>query len=228
MTDKGDIQLEEGWKKRLLPEFEKSYMQNLKAFLLSEKAQGKTIYPKGQNIFAALNHTPFDKVEVVIIGQDPYHGPNQAHGLCFSVQKGIPTPPSLKNIYKELQEDIGFVPPNHGCLIEWADRGVLLLNSVLTVEAGQPGSHQGKGWEEFTDRIIQLLNQEKESLVFILWGAYAKKKGAIVNRAKHLVLESAHPSPFSAQNFLGCKHFSQANRYLEQNGLKPVNWSLPN
>ena len=228
MTDKGDIQLEEGWKKRLLPEFEKSYMQNLKAFLLSEKAQVKTIYPKGQNIFAAFNHTPFDKVEVVIIGQDPYHGPNQAHGLCFSVQKGIPTPPSLKNIYKELQEDIGFVPPNHGCLIEWADRGVLLLNSVLTVEAGQPGSHQGKGWEEFTDRIIQLLNQEKESLVFILWGAYAKKKGAIVNRAKHLVLESAHPSPFSAQNFLGCKHFSQANRYLEQNGLKPVNWSLPN
>lgn len=228
MTEKADIQLEESWKKRLFTEFEKPYMQNLKAFLIEEKKNGKVIYPRGPNIFAALNHTPFDKVEVVIIGQDPYHGPNQANGLSFSVQRGIPTPPSLKNIYKELKDDIGFPPPQHGCLVEWADQGVLLLNSVLTVAAGNPGSHQGRGWEEFTDRIILALNEERKNLVFMLWGAYAKKKGAIIDRQKHLVLESTHPSPFSAQNFLGCKHFSQANRYLEQHGLSPINWSLSN
>lgn len=226
MTEKTDIQLEEGWKKRLLPEFEKPYMQSLKAFLLAEKAKGKVIFPKGANIFSALNHTPFEKVEVVILGQDPYHGEGQAHGLCFSVQKGVAVPPSLKNIYKELQSDVGFVPPQHGCLMEWADRGVLLLNSVLTVEKNTPGSHQGKGWEIFTDRIIELLNLEKNHLVFMLWGAYAKKKGAIIDRSKHLVLEAGHPSPFSARSFLGCKHFSKANQYLTQNGMTPLNWEL--
>lgn len=227
MTEKNEVQLEESWKQRLLPEFEKPYMQGLKTFLLEEKAKGKVIFPKGANIFAALNHTPFDKVEVVILGQDPYHGEGQAHGLCFSVQKGVPVPPSLKNIYKELHDDIGFAPPRHGCLIEWADRGVLLLNSVLTVEKNKPGSHQGKGWEVFTDRIIQLLNERSEHLVFMLWGSYAKQKGAIIDRSKHLVLETAHPSPFSAHNgFLGCRHFSKANEYLSIHGLSPINWTL--
>lgn len=229
MTEKTEIQLEESWKQRLLSEFEKPYMQELKAFLLEEKANGKVIFPKGPNIFAALNHTPFDKVEVVILGQDPYHGEGQAHGLCFSVQKGVTVPPSLKNIYKELREDIGFTPPNHGCLIEWADRGVLLLNSVLTVEKNKPGSHQGKGWEIFTDRIIQLLNERSEHLVFMLWGSYAKQKGAIIDRSKHLVLEAAHPSPFSAYNgFLGCRHFSKANEYLAAHKKGPIDWSLSN
>ncbi len=226
MTDT-NIQLENSWKTRLLPEFSKPYMQNLKVFLQEEKAKGKIIYPKGSNIFAALNHTPFDKVEVVILGQDPYHGPNQAHGLCFSVQKGVAIPPSLKNIYKELHEDVGFIAPNHGCLTEWAGRGVLLLNSVLTVEQNKPGSHQGRGWETFTDRIITLLNQEKNNLVFMLWGAYAKKKGAIVDRSRHLVLEAAHPSPFSVHNgFFGCRHFSKANAYLMQHKENPIDWSL--
>jgi len=221
-----EIQLVESWKTRLLPEFERPYMQNLKAFLLAEKTQGKIIYPKGPDIFAALNHTPFDQVKVVILGQDPYHGPNQAHGLCFSVQKGVAIPPSLRNIYLELKNDIGFVPPNHGCLQAWADRGVLLLNSVLTVEQSQPASHEGKGWETFTDRIIHLLNEEKEQVVFMLWGNYAKKKGAFIDRNRHLVLESAHPSPFSAHKFLGCKHFSKANDYLQAHGMQAVDWAL--
>ena len=220
------IQLEQSWKQHLEAEFSAPYMQQLKAFLLQEKAAGKIIYPKGGNIFEAFNSTPFDQVKVVILGQDPYHGPNQAHGLCFSVQKGVKLPPSLKNIYQELSKDIGFVPPDHGCLESWAQEGVLLLNSVLTVEQNLPGSHQAHGWEQFTDRIVELLSHEKEHLVFLLWGAYAKKKGLIVDRNKHLVLESAHPSPFSVQKFFGCKHFSASNQYLEQHGLRPINWQI--
>lgn len=220
------VQLEDSWKQYLKDEFSKPYMLKLKQFLLAEKAAGKVIYPKGPNIFNALNSTPFDKVKVVILGQDPYHGPDQAHGLCFSVQKGIAVPPSLKNIYKELHADVDFVAPYHGCLEAWTHDGVLLLNSVLTVEQNKPGSHQGQGWEQFTDRVVEILNQEREHLVFLLWGAYAKKKGSIVDRSKHLVLESAHPSPFSAQNFLGCRHFSKVNNYLVQHGVSPIHWQI--
>lgn len=220
------IVLNESWKSRLLAEFDKPYMQSLRAFLKAEKAKGKVIYPKGSQIFHALDATPFPHVKVVILGQDPYHGAGQAHGLCFSVQKGVPIPPSLKNIYLELAADVGFIPPAHGCLEAWTNQGVLLLNSVLTVEQYNPASHQGRGWEILTDRIITLLNEEHEHLVFMLWGAYAKRKGAIVERTKHLVLEAAHPSPFSVQGFLGCRHFSKANAYLEKNGKKPINWQL--
>ena len=220
------IQLVEDWKVHLGGEFAKPYMQSLKAFLLQEKAAGKVIYPKGKDIFHALNATPFEKVRVVILGQDPYHGPNQAHGLCFSVQEGVPMPPSLKNIYKELKQDLGVVAPNHGSLEAWAQQGVLLLNSVLTVEAEHAASHQGKGWEQFTDKVVEVLNREREHLVFILWGAYAKKKGAIVDRSKHLVLEAAHPSPLSVTKFLGCRHFSQTNQYLESQGLAPIEWQI--
>ncbi len=226
MTE-ANIKLENSWKKRLSPEFAKPYMQNLKAFLQAEKAQNKVLYPRGGDIFAALNHTPFDKVKVVILGQDPYHGPGQAHGLCFSVGAGIPPPPSLKNIYKELQADLGLTPPLQGSLTAWANQGVLLLNSVLTVEQNKPGSHQGRGWEEFTDKIIALLNQEGEHLVFMLWGSYAKKKGVMIDRSCHLVLEAAHPSPLSAYNgFRGCKHFSKANAYLLAHQKDPIDWSL--
>ncbi len=220
------ITLDNSWKSRLLPEFEKPSMQALGAFLKAEKAQGKVIYPRGRQIFHALDATPFPDVKVVILGQDPYHGPNQAHGLCFSVQAGVPPPPSLKNMYKELAVDVGFVPPSHGCLESWTKQGVLLLNSVLTVEQHHPASHQGRGWETFTDRIIALLNEEHQHLVFMLWGAYAKKKGAMIDRNKHLVLEATHPSPFSAQGFLGCRHFSKANAYLEKNGKTPIHWQL--
>lgn len=226
MEAQDNIQLAPSWKERLKAEFAKPYMQQLKKFLCAEKAAGKVIYPKGKDIFNALNSTDFDQVKVVILGQDPYHGPNQAHGLCFSVQKGVAIPPSLKNIYKELKSDVGVVPPSHGCLEDWTHQGVLLLNSVLTVEQNKPGSHQGRGWEQFTDRIVELLNHEREHLVFLLWGSYAKKKGAIVDRAKHLVLEAAHPSPFSVTGFLGCRHFSQANHYLQAHGLTPINWQI--
>jgi uracil-DNA glycosylase len=220
------IQLVDDWRAHLGDEFTKPYMQNLKAFLLQEKAVGKVIYPRGKDIFHALNATPFEKVRVVILGQDPYHGPNQAHGLCFSVQEGVSMPPSLKNIYKELKQDLAVVPPSHGSLDAWARQGVLLLNSVLTVEAERAASHQGKGWEQFTDKVVEVLNREREHLVFILWGAYAKKKGAIVDRSKHLVLEAAHPSPLSVTKFLGCRHFSKTNQYLESQGLAPIEWQI--
>ncbi|MFP5520294.1 MAG: uracil-DNA glycosylase [Bdellovibrionia bacterium] len=221
------IKIENSWKDKLIAEFEKSYMKDLKEFLKKEYDAKKTIYPKGDEYFAALNHTPFEKVKVVILGQDPYHGEGQAHGLCFSVRKGVALPPSLQNIYKELKSDLGVESPGHGDLSSWADQGVLLLNSVLTVEAGMAASHQGKGWEIFTDRIIQLLNDEREHLVFILWGAYAQKKGAFIDRKKHLVLESPHPSPLSAhRGFFGTKPFSAANQYLEKNGLSPVDWQI--
>ncbi|MCB0389982.1 MAG: uracil-DNA glycosylase [Bdellovibrionales bacterium] len=221
------IQLEKSWKKLLVGEFEKDYMKNLKSFLKKEYSQKKIIYPRGIEFFSALNSTPLDRVKVVIIGQDPYHGPNQAHGLCFSVKPGVQIPPSLQNIYKELQQDVGFQPPNHGFLQQWADQGVLLLNATLSVEAGKAGSHQKKGWEEFTDKVISVLNDSQEHIVFMLWGSYAQKKGAHINTKKHCVLKAPHPSPLSAhRGFLGCKHFSKANKYLESVGKTPIQWQL--
>lgn len=203
-------------------------MKNLRDFLLTRKQHRAVIYPPGPQIFNALNSTPFDQVRVVILGQDPYHGPGQAHGLCFSVQRGIRIPPSLSNIFREIQDDLGLAPPGHGCLQSWAERGVLLLNAVLTVERGQAGSHQGKGWETFTDAIVQLLNDEREHLVFMLWGSYAMKKGVVINRRKHLVLKAPHPSPLSAhRGFLGCRHFSAANEYLQDHQHPAIDWSLP-
>lgn len=222
------VKMEESWKRRLAPEFDKPYMHKLRAFLKSELDSGKKIYPKPSEWFAAFDHTPFEKVKVVILGQDPYHGPGQAHGLCFSVRPGVPQPPSLINIFKELKNDLGIEPPNHGSLTHWADQGVLLLNAVLTVRDGQAASHQGRGWEEFTDKAIHLLNDEREHLVFILWGSYAQKKGAFIDRKKHLVLESPHPSPLSAsRGFFGSRPFSKANEYLKAHGEKPIDWRLP-
>lgn len=222
------IDLEASWLAELSGEFEQAYMQNLKAFLQQEKASHKEIYPPGKLIFNALNTTPLDQVKVVVLGQDPYHGPGQAHGLCFSVRPGVDTPPSLQNIYKELQTDLGITPASHGCLSHWAEQGVLLLNSVLTVEKARAASHQGKGWETFTDKVIAVLNAKQQGLVFLLWGAYAQKKGQVIDKNKHLVLQSAHPSPLSAyRGFLGNKHFSQTNTYLAQQGKQVIDWALP-
>lgn len=220
--------LEPGWLSVLEPEFEKQYMKDLKAFLLQEKESGQIIYPKGSDIFSAFNHTPFDKVKVVILGQDPYHGDHQAHGLSFSVQKGITVPPSLKNIYKELVTDIeGFKTPDHGNLSQWSEEGVLLLNASLTVRAHQPGSHQGKGWEAFTDQAISQLSAQKSGLVFLLWGKFAQQKAILIDEQKHTVLKSAHPSPFSAYNgFFGSQPFSKTNAILTARGEKPVNWQI--
>ena len=222
------VAIEDSWLKVLAAEFEQPYMKALKHFLLEEKQNGNQVYPKGSEIFNALNHTPFDKVKVVLLGQDPYHGVGQAHGLSFSVQKGIAIPPSLKNIYKELASDIStFSVPNHGNLTKWAEEGVLLLNATLTVRAQQAGSHQGKGWEIFTDKIISKLSDEREGLVFLLWGRYAQNKSALIDSNKHTVLKAAHPSPFSAYNgFLGCKHFSKANEILEKEGKTPIDWQI--
>ncbi len=223
-----DIALHESWKVPLLPEFNSDYMAALKAFLVAEKAAGKHIYPKGNEWFRALDLTPLDKVRVVILGQDPYHGPGQAHGLCFSVKPGVRPPPSLLNIYKELESDLGLPRPSHGFLESWAKQGVLLLNSVLTVEMAKAASHQGKGWERFTDAVIRLVNHRPDPVVFMLWGAYAQKKAAFVDTSRHLVLKAAHPSPLSAHNgFLGCKHFSQADAYLVAQGQHPIDWHLP-
>ncbi|MBB2145243.1 uracil-DNA glycosylase [Pedobacter sp. LMG 31464] len=220
--------LEPGWLNVLSDELEKPYIKELKSFLLEEKQKGFTVYPQGADIFNAFNHTPFDKVKVVILGQDPYHGQNQAHGLSFSVQKGVPTPPSLKNMYKELLDDIeGFKIPNHGNLTTWADQGVLLLNATLTVRAHEAGSHQNKGWEKFTDHVISVLSAQKSGLVFLLWGRYAQQKESLIDTQKHHVLKAAHPSPFSAYNgFFGSKHFSKANQILVKEGLKPINWQI--
>ncbi len=222
------IQLHESWLSRLDDQFEQEYMKNLRNFLVTRKGHRAVIYPPGGQIFNALNSTPFDRVRVVILGQDPYHGPGQAHGLCFSVQPGVRIPPSLANIYREIQADLGIPPPHHGYLQSWAEQGVLLLNAVLTVERGQAGSHQGKGWETFTDVIVQLLNDERERLVFMLWGSYAMKKGAVIDGRKHRVLKAPHPSPLSAhRGFLGCHHFSSANEYLQQHQQLPIDWSVP-
>ena len=223
-----NIKLDSSWLDVLQDEFDKPYMVNLKQFLAAQKAGGKTIYPAGSNWFAAFNHTPFDQVKVVILGQDPYHGPNQAHGLCFSVLPGIAIPPSLRNMYQELQTDLGVTTPGHGCLTHWAQQGVLLLNATLTVEQGNAGAHQGKGWEQFTDRAVQALNEQREGLIFLLWGSYAQKKGAFIDTSKHRVLKAPHPSPLSSyRGFFGCKHFSLANQYLDEQGAKPIDWQLP-
>lgn len=223
-----EIKLEASWLEHLQGEFHQKYMQVLRDFLRQELAQGKQIYPPGELIFNALNTTPLDKVKVVILGQDPYHGPGQAHGLCFSVLPGVATPPSLVNIYKEINADLGIEPAQHGYLHSWAEQGVLLLNSVLTVEKLKAASHQGKGWERFTDRVVRVLNEQREQLVFLLWGSYAQKKGQIIDRNKHLVLQSPHPSPLSAhRGFLGCRHFSQTNDYLVKTGQEPIDWALP-
>lgn len=218
-------QLPDSWLTPLAAEFDAPYMQELRAFLVAEKAAGKTIYPPGSLWFNALNSTPLDQVNVVIIGQDPYHGPYQAHGLCFSVPDGVRIPPSLHNIYAELERNLGIPRPAHGNLSHWASQGVLLLNAVLTVEAGRANSHQGRGWERFTDQVIRAVNREREGVVFMLWGSYAQKKGAVIDRQRHLVLSAPHPSPLSAhRGFIGCGHFSAANRYLQQHGKAPVQW----
>lgn len=222
------INLEKSWLERLQDEFSQPYMQQLREFLVIRKQHRAIIYPPGKLIFNALDSTPFDKVKVVILGQDPYHGPGQAHGLSFSVLPGVRIPPSLANIYRELNDDLGLPIPRHGCLQTWAERGVLLLNAVLTVERGQAGSHQNKGWETFTDAVVHKLEQNRKHLVFMLWGSYAQRKGAVIDARKHLVLKSPHPSPLSAhRGFLGCKHFSKANQYLQQQQLEPIDWSLP-
>jgi len=219
--------LEESWQPTLGVEFDKLYMQQLRQFLREEKDLKKIIYPKSANVFQAFALTPIENVKVVLLGQDPYHGEGQAHGLCFSVQPGVPLPPSLMNIYKELKTDLGIPPSQNGCLENWSKQGVLLLNSVLTVEKGRAGSHQGKGWERFTDRVIEILNEKMQGLVFLLWGSYAQKKGQFIHSDKHLVLKAAHPSPFSAhQGFLGCRHFSSANAYLEKQGKSPIDWQI--
>ena len=217
------------WKKELSPEFDQPYMQALEVFLHEEAEQNKVIYPLSSNWFHALETTPLDKVNVVILGQDPYHQPNQAHGLCFSVLPGVKTPPSLVNIYKELHSDLDIAPVDHGYLESWAEQGVLLLNAVLTVEDSNANAHQGKGWEPFTDKIIATVNEQCNNVVFMLWGSYAQKKGAMIDTSRHLVLKAPHPSPLSAyRGFFGCRHFSLANDYLEQNNKKPVDWRLSN
>lgn len=222
------IKLEASWKDALREEFDKPYMQQLGEFLRTEKAAGKVIYPPGPLIFNALNTTPLEKVKVVIIGQDPYHGPGQAHGLCFSVQPGVPTPPSLQNIYKELQRDLNLPIPSHGYLQYWAEQGVLLLNTSLTVEQARAGSHANAGWQQFTDKVIEVVSQRCENLVFLLWGSHAQSKQKLIDGQKHLVLKSAHPSPLSAyRGFLGNGHFSRTNKFLEQHGLAPIDWALP-
>ncbi|WP_117191751.1 uracil-DNA glycosylase [Rhizobium terrae] len=224
----GEIKLEESWRNVLGPEFQNPYMSELRRFLVAEKEAGKRIFPKGSEYFRALDLTPLDEVKVVILGQDPYHGFGQAHGLCFSVKPGVRIPPSLVNIYQELESDLGIQPARHGFLEHWASQGVLLLNSVLTVEEGRAAAHQGKGWERFTDAVIRAVNEECENVVFMLWGSYAQKKAAFVDAKKHLVLKAPHPSPLSAHNgFFGSRHFSKANDYLMQHDREPIDWALP-
>ena len=228
MNGDRSIALEPSWLAHLAAEFEQDYMQQLREFLRTEKQAGKRIFPAGEELFNAFTHTPLDRVKVVILGQDPYHGEGQAHGLCFSVKPGVAVPPSLRNIYKELHAELGIAIPRHGHLTAWADQGVLLLNSVLSVECAQAASHQGKGWETFTDRVIDVVNGEREGVVFMLWGSYAQRKGAIIDRQRHCVLQSPHPSPLSAhRGFFGCGHFIAANEYLVARGDTPVDWQLP-
>lgn len=223
-----DVTIEESWKRVLEGEFASPYMGALKDFLAAEREGGKQIFPASNEYFRALELTPIDRVRIVILGQDPYHGAGQAHGLCFSVQAGVRTPPSLVNIYKELANDLGIVPPRHGFLESWGRQGVLLLNSVLTVEEARAASHRGKGWERFTDAVIRAVNDHCVNVVFMLWGGYAQKKAAFVDTSRHLVLKAPHPSPLSAHTgFLGCRHFSKANAFLEDRGLGGIDWQLP-
>jgi uracil-DNA glycosylase len=222
------VKLDESWKAVLEPEFGAPHMQALKSYLVGEKAAGKVIFPKGSEYFRALDLTSLGSVRVVILGQDPYHGDGQAHGLCFSVQPGVRIPPSLVNIYKELERDLGIAPARHGFLEHWAKQGVLLLNSVLTVERGLAASHQGKGWERFTDAVVRAVNAQASPAVFMLWGSYAQRKAAFADGSKHLVLKAPHPSPLSAhQGFIGCGHFSRANAFLADKGLGQIEWKLP-
>ena len=224
----GTVKLEDSWKAALADEFSNPYMAELRSFLKAEIGAGKQVFPKGADYFAALDLTPLDRVKVVILGQDPYHGDGQAHGLCFSVQPGVRIPPSLKNVYKELETDLGIPKARHGNLESWARQGVLLINAVLTVERGLAASHRGRGWERFTDAVIARVNALKHPVVFLLWGSHAQKKAQFVDASRHLVLKAPHPSPLSAHTgFLGCRHFSQANAFLEKNGMTPIDWRLP-
>ena len=228
MPDTEHIKLEPSWKARVGDWLQRPEMRELSAFLRQRKQAGARIFPPGPQIFAAFDATPFDAVKVVILGQDPYHGAGQAHGLSFSVPPGVPVPPSLLNIYKEIEADLGIPRADHGCLIPWARQGVLLLNAVLTVEEGKPGSHQKRGWEGFTDHVVDVLNREREGLVFLLWGSYAQQKGKVIDTRRHRVLKATHPSPLSAhRGFLGCRHFSQTNDYLARRGQAPIDWRLP-
>ena len=228
MADENRIKLEPSWKCHVGDYLQRDDMQALAGFLRERKARGARIYPPGPQIFAALDATPFDAAKVVILGQDPYHGAGQAHGLCFSVQPGVPVPPSLDNIFKELQRDLGVARPDHGCLLPWARQGVLLLNAVLTVEDGRAGAHAGKGWEGFTDHVVETLNREREGLVFLLWGSYAQAKGKVIDPQRHRVLKAPHPSPLSAhRGYIGCGHFSATNQYLARRGQAPIDWALP-
>lgn len=222
-----NLQISPSWKAALANEFTQDYFAKLMDFVANERTT-HTVYPPEHQVFEAFNRTPLDQVKVVILGQDPYHSPNQAHGLCFSVQRGITIPPSLRNIYKELQVDLGITPPSHGHLVRWAQQGVLLLNATLTVRADSAGSHQKHGWEQFTDAAIAAVAQQRQHVVFMLWGNYAQSKATLVDDTKHCILKAAHPSPLSAsRGFLGCKHFSKANTYLEQHGISAIDWELP-
>ncbi len=228
VSAEGRVQLEQSWLHELASEFEQPYMHGLKSFLLAQKRDRKRIFPAGDEFFRAFALTPLHTVKIVILGQDPYHGEGLAHGLCFSVKSGVPIPPSLLNIYKELQDELGLPLPSHGHLAPWAERGVLLLNSVLSVECARPASHQGKGWETFTDKVIDVINRQREGVVFMLWGSYAQRKGALIDSSRHCVLKAPHPSPLSAyRGFFGCGHFVEANRYLLARGSSPVDWTLP-
>lgn len=227
-TNSKMVDIESSWYSPLAAEFEQPYMRDLRAFLVAQKQLGKRIFPAGSEFFNAFSHTPLHKVKVVILGQDPYHGEGQAHGLCFSVKPGVAVPPSLQNIYKELNAELGLPIPTHGHLTAWADQGVLLLNSVLSVECARAASHQGKGWERFTDRVIEIINEQREGVVFLLWGSYAQRKGAIIDGNRHCVLKAPHPSPLSAhRGFFGCGHFVAANEYLQGRGEAPIDWRLP-
>ncbi|WNJ16477.1 uracil-DNA glycosylase [Pontibacter sp. G13] len=226
MSNQDRVKIEAGWKQALQAEWDKDYFQQLRAFIVQEMNAGHQIFPPATEIFRAFDLTPFEETQVVILGQDPYHGPGQAHGLCFSVPHGIRTPPSLKNIYKEMAEDVGTTIPDHGNLEKWAKQGILLLNSMLTVRAGAAGSHKGKGWETFTDAVIAAVNEQKSGVVFLLWGRYAHQKGAFIDRSKHLVLEAAHPSPLARGAYFGSKHFSKTNQWLAQQGKKQIDWQV--
>ncbi len=220
------MKIEKSWYEKLKNEIEQPYIKELKGFLEKEKGEGKIIYPPDPLIFNALLQTPYDKVKAVVVGQDPYHGPGQAHGLSFSVPRGVTPPPSLKNIFKELQADVGIPTPSHGCLISWAEQGVLLLNAILTVRAGEPKSHWGKGWERFTDALIDALVKRSDPIVFLLWGKSAQEKCHKVLGTHHAVFQAAHPSPYSAENFFGCRHFSKTNAFLQKNGKDPIDWTV--
>jgi uracil-DNA glycosylase len=221
-----DVKIDGSWKKILKEEFDKSYFENIANHIKVEKSQGKTIYPPGSLIFNAFNTTPFGRVKAVILGQDPYHGPNQAHGLCFSVQDGVPPPPSLINIFKELHNDVGMKIPANGNLTSWAKQGVFLLNASLTVRAGEPMSHSKIGWAEFTNTVIKKISDLKVHIVFLLWGKFAQEKRVLIDESKHLILRATHPSPLSVTGFLGCRHFSKTNEYLIKNGIEPIDWVL--